>query len=247
MRSLVLTKFHFLSMWNWRSVYLGRFIEPIAFLILLGGGLSGSVATEEGSYPAFILVGLICLVAFRAGTATVSDVANDRKWGIFAIYVMQGGGIAGYVGSLVLFAVSVFLAQVITLAGVAIVLFGADVMQPDQLFQLIALGAVIVVGWVGFGAAAGARIQSYSKRDLVITLTSLPVVLAAPLFYPLDSAPQYIKWLSAANPLTYQVAWLRAEGSGIMLGYGLAAAWCLTGLLLAFFLLRTADRVSNER
>jgi ABC-2 type transport system permease protein len=146
MRSLALTKFHFLSMWNWRSVYLGRFIEPIAFLILLGGGLSGSVATEEGSYPAFILVGLICLLAFRAGTATVSDVANDRKWGIFAIYVMQGGGIAGYVGSLVLFAVSVFLAQVITLAGVAIVLFGADVMQPDQLFQLIALGAVIVVG-----------------------------------------------------------------------------------------------------
>ncbi|OOP63733.1 hypothetical protein BMF89_05490 [Arthrobacter sp. SRS-W-1-2016] len=98
------------------------------------------------------------------------------------------------------------LVQVLTLAGVASVLFGADVMQADKLFQLIALGVVIVVDWVGFGAAAGARIQSYSKRDLVITLTSLPVVLAAPLFYPLDSAPRYIKWLSAANPLTYQVA-----------------------------------------
>ncbi|MEV8149242.1 ABC transporter permease [Arthrobacter sp. NPDC080073] len=247
MRSLVLTKFHFLSMWNWRSVYLGRFIEPIAFLILLGGGLSGSVATRAGSYPAFMLIGLICVVAFRAGTSTVSDVANDRKWGIFAIYVMQGGGIAGYLGSLVLFAVSVFLVQVLTLAGVASVLFGADVMQADQLFQLVALGIVIVVGWVGFGAAAGARIQSYSKRDLVITLTSLPVVLAAPLFYPLDSAPHYIKWLSAANPLTYQVAWLRAEGLEITRGYGFAAAWCLTGLLLAFFLLRAADRISNER
>lgn len=42
MRSLVLTKFHFLSMWNWRSVYFGRFIEPIAFLILLAAaGLAG--------------------------------------------------------------------------------------------------------------------------------------------------------------------------------------------------------------
>jgi ABC-2 type transport system permease protein len=139
------------------------------------------------------------------------------------------------------------LVQVLTLAGVASVLFGADVLQADQLFQLLALGVVIVVGWVGFGAAAGARIQSYSKRDLVITLTSLPVVFAAPLFYPLDSAPQYIKWLSAANPLTYQVAWLRAEGLEIMLGYGFAAAWCLAGLLLAFFLLRADDRVSNER
>lgn len=247
MRSLVLSKFHFLSMWNWRSVYIGRFIEPIAFLTLLGGGLSGSVASEGGNYPSFILVGLICLVAFRAGTSTVSDVANDRKWGIFAIYFMQGGGITGYVGSLVLFAVSVFLAQALTLAGVANLLFGADVMQADQLFQFMALGAVIVAGWVGFGAAAGAKIQSYSKRDLIITLTSLPVVLAAPLFYPLDSAPQYIKWLSVANPLTYQVAWLRAEGSEIMLGYGLAAAWCLAGLLLAFFLLRSADRVSKER
>lgn len=247
MRSLVLSKFHFLSMWNWRSVYIGRFIEPIAFLALLGGGLSGSVATEGGSYPTFILVGLICLVAFRAGTATVSDVANDRKWGIFAIYVMQGGSIPGYLGSLVLFAVSVFLAQVLTLAGVASLLFGTDITQADRLFQFTALGAVIVAGWVGFGAAAGAKIQSYSKRDLIITLTSLPVVLAAPLFYPLDSAPQYIKWLSAANPLTYHVAWLRADGSEIMLGYGLAAAWCLTGLPLAFFLLRSADRVSNER
>ncbi|MEJ1113643.1 ABC transporter permease [Paenarthrobacter sp. CCNWLY172] len=247
-RSLILTKFHFLSMWNWRSVYIGRFIEPIAYLALLGGGLGGAMDLGEGNYSNFVLSGVICLVAFRAATAAVSDVANDRKWGVFAIFMMQGGRTSGYLFSLVTCAVLIFSAQVLLLVLVAWLIFGGGVFTALDMGAYLLIGALVVGGWVGFGAATGARIQSYSKRDLIVTLTTLPVVLAAPLFYPLDSAPAYIKLISALNPLTYQVGWLRMEDSQ---GWGVAVlaalVWCVVGLTLAHVLLRSAEKVSQER
>lgn len=245
-QGLILAKFHFYSLWNWRSVYIGRFIEPVAYLALLGGGLSASVQTS-GSYTDFILSGLICLVAFRAATSTVSDVANDRKWGVFAIFTMQGGSIGGYLVSLCIFAVCVFLAQVAVLISVALVLFGESDYSLLDFGAFALIGSLIVAGWVGFGASAGAKIQSYSKRDLIVTLTTLPVVLAAPLFYPVDSSPNYLRFISSVNPLTYQVGWIRGTDSSFFMSLGMAGVWAAVGLGLAFILLSSADKISSER
>lgn len=247
-RSLVLVKYHLFSMWNWRSAYVGRFIEPVAYLALLGGGLASSVQLGSGSYSTFIMAGMVCLVAFRAATAAVSDVANDRKWGVFAIFTMQGGSTFGYILSLVICAVLIFSAQVILLVAVALLLFGSDFFSIRDLGHYFLIGNLVTAGWVGFGAAAGARVQSYSKRDLIVTLTTLPVVLAAPLFYPLDSAPEYLKIISTFNPLTYQVGWLREDdGTGLLLTASYALTWCVIGLFLAFSFLRSAEKVSRER
>ena len=44
MRVLNLTGMHLRSLWNWRSVYLGRLIEPLAYLAFMVVGLNASVA-----------------------------------------------------------------------------------------------------------------------------------------------------------------------------------------------------------
>src|SRR5699024_12798161 len=73
-------------MWNWRAMYLGRLIEPIAYFAFLAPGVAGLSGGPLDEYMGFVLSGMACLLAFRAATNTLSDVANDRKWGVFAIH-----------------------------------------------------------------------------------------------------------------------------------------------------------------
>lgn len=249
-QTLILTRYHFMSLWNWRSVYLGRLIEPVAYFAFLAVGIAGiSARSGDDGYFGFVIVGMVCLLAFRAATSTLSDVANDRKWGVFAIFVMQGGGALGYLVSIVLVAVAVFLAQFAVLVVLATAITSSSDAAPSvgDLLWIVGSGLLVVVGWVGVGAAVGTRVKSYARRDFIVTVTSLPVVLAAPLFYPLDAAPAYLRAIAAINPLTYQAGWIREVGADRVVAALGAGAWCVAALVLAVVLLRSSDRLSTER
>ncbi|NUP73157.1 MAG: ABC transporter permease [Sinomonas sp.] len=244
MRSLILTKYHFASLWNWRSTYLGRFIEPVAYLLFLAASLGSHLREPTGGYGTFVLTGLVCLLSFRAATSSMSDVSNDRKWGVYAIYSLSGGGSLGYLLSVVLFALAVFLCQLVMLVFFGLLIFGEGVSSVNQALATSGKGLLLVGGWTGIGAAVGARVHSYSTRDFLVTITSLPVILAAPLFYPIDDSSGFVFYVASLNPLTYQVGWLRDSDPSTIL---FSALWAAAALLLAFFMLRGAERVSSER
>jgi ABC-2 type transport system permease protein len=241
----ILARYHFLSAWNWRSVYLGRLIEPVAYLLLLGGGVRLAIAGHVGVDPTWYLVtGLMALVGFRAGSYTMGDVANDRKWGVLAIYRIQGGSAAGYVLSVMIFAIAFAAAQLLLVLVSALTLLGLPVaVLKENGVSMVVAGAVGVF-WMGIGAVAGSRINSFAVRDLVITLTSLPVVLSAPLFYSLDGAPPYLTFIAHVNPLTYFVGLIRDGGIGaVFIGVVCAAgAFGLSSLAVG-----SASSLSMER
>lgn len=241
-RPLRLVKYHVFSLWNWRFSYLAKFIEPLAYFAFLVTGLAGGMDDPVG-YARFALSGMCCFLAFRAATNAMSDVANDRKWGVFALYTLQGGSASGYLLSVLLFTWAVFFVQISLVASCAVLIFGPGVFSAGTLWQL-AVAVLVAAGWIGAGAAAGSRIQSYAKRDMIVVVTSLPVVLSAPLFYSLESAPSFLQVVSALNPLTYQVGWLREEA---VVHLVLAAGWAVLLLAIGVLLLRNAERVSRER
>lgn len=241
-RSIILIKFHLLSLWNWRTSYLGRFIEPAAYLLFLSTGLRYSLEGKVNSYSEFVLAGLVCLLAFRAATASMSDVANDRKWGVLALYILQGGSVAGYMISIVLFGILIFTAQFILLFLCSLLIFSDAPIDIFRTLKLLGLGMLFVAGWCGFGAAIGGKIDSYAKRDFVVTITSLPVVFTAPLFYPIQG--NWLASLANFNPLTYQVNNLREPS---VLGLAIAVCWAVVGILISIILLSKTSHLSHER
>lgn len=78
----------------------------------------------------------------------------------------------------------------------------------------------------------GALIQSYSQRDLILSLVNLPIILTAPIFFSLESAPMFLKVMATVNPLTYQANLLRDLVQG--------APWQLNGAVVAFVTLVSA-------
>ena len=109
------------------------------------------------------------------------------------------------------------------------------------------MGGLVTAGWVGLGALVGARLNSYDQRDLLITVTTLPVVLSAPLFYPLESVPGYLRAVAAANPLTYQVAWLRLDGWGPWSALAACVVRALVCGAAAVASLHTAEKITREQ
>lgn len=82
-------------------------VQPIVYLLLLGGGLE-SVVDLEGkygnvtSYLSFILPGLFALQGLGTVTHVIYRATIDRRWGLLAFKKLAGGGIGlsgGSVGS----------------------------------------------------------------------------------------------------------------------------------------------------
>ncbi|RLP78087.1 hypothetical protein D9V32_01815 [Mycetocola tolaasinivorans] len=69
------------------------------------------------NYPLFLLVGVLAILTFRAGTMAMSDVANDRKWGVLALAMLQGTSVRAFLGSTVVFGVLLYAAQAILVLG----------------------------------------------------------------------------------------------------------------------------------
>lgn len=246
-RTLILTKYHLASLWNWRSVYLSRLIEPVAYFAFLVAGISGMLSAGASSdYALYALTGIFCLLTFRVFTFTVADVSNDRKWGVYAIFTMQGGTTSSYLVSIMIVSTLVFLIQAATLLAVYAGIYGWNMSGWGSagFVSRMCVAAVVSCGWAGLGAAIGALVDSYSTRDMISTLTSLPIVLSAPLFYTLDSAPKYLGLIARVNPLTYHVYWIRDGGP---VSFGCAFAWAAVCFVVGALALRRSDRVSSER
>src|SRR5699024_4782430 len=111
---------------------------------------------------------------------------------------------------------------------------------------LFGTGAFVTVGWTCLGVAVGSRLNSYSQRDFLVTVTMLPVVLSAPLFYPLQSAPAYLQVIAAANPLSHQVGWLRLEGTVPAFALLACLTWVLVCAAVAVTSVHTAERITRE-
>ena len=242
-RPLTLLRFHIYSLWNWRSYYIIKFVEPITFYLFLVTGVAGIQPLPLAEYVFFATAGMMAFLAFRCGISAVTDVANDRKWGVFAIYLMQKGSKAGYVVSIIIYYTLMYTVQALSIWILSALIF-PQVLSIPAFLGLYGSGYLVLLGWVGIAVAGGGRINSYPVRDSITSLTSLPMVLSAPLFYSLDSAHPAVVRISQVNPLTYLVELIRQQTVSSVLWLAL---WSVAGIGLGLVLLTKASHITHER
>lgn len=192
---------------NKQSLVSSVFIQPLVYFLLLAGGLNAVVtlggAYEETSYLAFVVPGLLALQAMRAMYHVVYRATIDRRWGLLAFKRLAGAGAMAYITAIL---VAPLVAQTIQ---TALLLLLASIMSTTYSWPNAVAGFVVsssaVIFWAAAGIALTAFFRNYQQRDTVMTLLTLPLTFAAPVFYPLDSAPQYLRAIAAINPLSYQV------------------------------------------
>jgi ABC-2 type transport system permease protein len=193
-----------------RSRLIGAFAQPLAFWLLLGGGLSASFrppGAESSGYLEYFYPGIILLaLLFTAIFATIA-VIEDRKMGF-----LQGVLVAPVSRMSVILGQALGSTTLAVLQGVLLLLL-APVVGISLSFTsaLSAIGVMFLIALAlsNLGLTIAWRMESVQGFHAVMNLILMPIWFLSGAFFPAAGLPSWFTWIMQLNPLTYGMAALR--------------------------------------
>ncbi len=107
--------------------------------------------------------------------------------------------------------------SVVQVIGVLIIAFLMGVQLTSNPLRILAAMAVVVLGAAFFACLSMSLAGLVRNRDRLMGIgqaITMPLFFASNALYPVDIMPEWLRWLSAVNPLSYEVNALR----GLLLG-----------------------------
>jgi len=223
-----------------RSRLIANLIQPLLILAILGFGLSyAKLPGLRLSYLDFLAPGMVIVaVALSSMTSGVS-VIWDRQFGFLKEVLVApvsrlsivvgkalGGSTVATLQGLAILAVSVLLGVQINILG----------LLPGLTFILLTS-----IFAVGLGLIIASKVNDFEGFGLIMNLLVFPLILLSTAFFPLESAPNWMKGVIYLDPLTYAVDGLRGAivgGSAMPLTLDLTilSGLCALTMLLGAYL-----------
>ena len=203
-----------------RTRVVGALVQPVLFWVVLGAGMHSAFAPPayaagiEMSYQAYFLPGVAAMIVlFTAIFATISVIEDRREGflqGVLVAPVPRVGIVLGKVlgGAAIAFlqaGLFVALAPLLNLVGLAPGV-GLDWTVPAVLLTAGWI-ALLSVGLTALGYCMAWPLDSTQGFHALMSVVLLPMWLLSGAAFPADGG--WLKWIVAANPLTYGVAGLR--------------------------------------
>lgn len=213
-RFVALTELELLALARQGSTLVSTLLlHPVVYLVLLAAGLQGLIGGGDDfyngySYLAFVLPGLIVLEALGGFSQAMYRTVLDRQWGMLTIKRLAGAGGAGYALSKIVAPTASLLIQALVLLVFASIL-GVRLTLEGLVLGLM-LAIVSVAFWAALAVVVASFVRDYVVRDMVVSWIMLPLSMAAPVFYRIETAPTYLEWIARFNPLSWQVEALRS-------------------------------------
>ncbi len=193
-------------------------LYPLGYLLVFGVGMNDALGWRLPSrgvdYHAFFLAGVLGMASFGIASNTAWSLFMDRDNGIFYEMLTYPMSRAEYLAGKVLFNVFVAVVQALITIALAAALLGVAVRL--ELLPLLVLGVMGgTAGWFFFYAIFALKIR---RNDIFNTVTSIfyfVFLFASSMFYPLEPLPAWFRAAALANPITWQVDWLRFSSIGL--------------------------------
>lgn len=213
-RFIALTEIELMALFSeGRTLVSSLLLEPVVQLTLLAAGLQGLIGGggdfyNGHNYLAFVLPGLIMLQALKGFSRTMYRTVLDRQWGMLTIKRLSGAGGAGYALSKIVAPVAALMVQFFVLVLLALAM--GVMLEVENLLVGMLLAIIAVAFWASLAIIVTSFVRDYVMRDMVVSWMMLPLSLAAPVFYQIETAPAYLQWIARFNPLAWQVESLRS-------------------------------------
>lgn len=209
-------------------ILLSGFVEPLLYLFSIGVGLGQLIDTFEYggqtvTYVAFVAPALLAASAMNG--AVLESTMNiffkltyDKTYDAMLATPIGVRDIA--VGEV---SWSLLRGAVYSLGFVAVM---AVMGLVTTWTVLLAIPATVLIGFAfaSVGMAATTFMRSWQDFDLV-TLATLPLFLFSATFYPLETYPEWLQFVTRVSPLYHGVELIRASTLGIfdisLLGHAL--------------------------
>ena len=194
------------------SEILTRAIQPAIWLVLFGGVMARvrGINTGGGSYMDFLAPGILAQSVLFAAIFYCIAAIWERDLGVLHRYMVSpaprsalvlGKGVSSAVRGLTQAVVVYVLALVMGI--------GID-LHP---LNLIAVAALIALGsalFSTFSLIIACIVKTRERFMGIGQVLTMPIFFASNAIYPIDIMPPWLKVISRANPLSYEVDGLRA-------------------------------------
>ncbi|MFH8596647.1 ABC transporter permease [Streptomyces rimosus] len=184
-------------------------VQPLLFLLLLGGGLAALVPTTAvgGDYRAYLFPGVLVMTVQTPAVTVGMRLITDRENGYLRETLMApvrrstllyGSCLGGTAEATVQGAVLLATAGIVGLP-----------YQPVLLLRLLAVMALTSFVLTVLAAALAIGIRTVESFHILLSLALMPLLFLSGAFFPLTTLPGWLTQLAAVNPLAYAVDVLR--------------------------------------
>lgn len=231
-----------------RTELVTRMVQPALWLLIFGQTFSHLHVINTGSvsYLAFLAPGIIAQSALFISIFYGIQIVWDRDAGILAKLMVTPAPASSLITGKAFAAGVRSVAQVI---GVLIIAYLMGVHLTANPLRILAAMGVVVLGSAFFACLSMSLAGLVRNRDRLMGIgqaITMPLFFASNALYPVDIMPTWLRYLSAVNPLSYEVNALRGlligTQSNWLLDIGVLVAAAVIGVFTASALLRRLVR-----
>lgn len=211
-----------------KSRVVGSLGMPFFLLAIMGTGLNGVMPVGGLSYLDFIAPGILGMVIMFGSVFSGVTVIMDRQFGFLRETLVApvsrlsivagksvGGATTAILQGLLMMVVAVIIGAQFQLSGIPLAIMAMF---------------MVSVSFVSLGIAIASLMEDMHGFQLVMNFLIMPMFFLSGALFPLDSAPEIVRWVSFIDPLTYAVDMFRFLLTGsssmpIAISAGAAAAF----------------------
>jgi len=231
-----------------RTELFTRMVQPALWLLIFGQTFSHLNVIDTGDVPylAFLAPGIIAQSALFISIFYGIQIIWDRDAGILAKLMVTPAPASALVTGKA-FAAGV--RSVVQVIGVVALAYLLGVHMTVNPLRILGAMGVVVLGSAFFACLSMTLAGLVRNRDRLMGIgqaITMPLFFASNALYPVEVMPQWLRWLSAVNPLSYEVNALRALLLGTpgntLLDVGVLLVAAALGVFTASTLLRRLVR-----
>jgi len=196
--------------------------QPVLFLFVFGNGLARGLSVDVGGagqergYVTFIYPGIIGMTLLFTSMFSAISIVWDREFGflkevmvapISRSSVAIGKALGGSTVALIQGACILLLAPIL----------GVE-LSPMLVAAVIPVMLLIAFSLTSMGIVIAAKMESMEGFQMIMNFLVMPLFVLSGAMFPLSRLPEWLRFLTRIDPLSYGVDALR----GIMLGPSLA-------------------------
>lgn len=195
-----------------RSELLTRMVQPALWLLIFGQTFSRLhvIDTDGVPYLAFLAPGIIAQSALFISIFYGIQIVWDRDAGILAKLMVTPAPASAMICGKAFAAGVRSVAQVV---GVLIIAYLMGIHLTANPLRIVGAMAIVILGSAFFACLSMTLAGLVRNRDRLMGIgqaITMPLFFASNALYPVDVMPQWLRWLSSVNPLSYEVNALRS-------------------------------------
>lgn len=202
-----------------RSRIISSVINPLLWLLIIGGGLGSAISFGGINYQTFIYPGILIQTALFSSVFFGVYIVWDKKIDFLKeVLVAPMSRTSVFIGKVVGGSTDTILQTTILLI-IGYIFVSSGIMS-GLYFNIIsiiislAFLLVTIAGMVSIGLIIGSQMESPEGFQLIGSFLIFPLFFLSGALFPINNLPSWLAPLIFANPITYAVDGLR----GVLIG-----------------------------